>query len=418
MTRKTPVLILGNSFSSLFFQKGLQKQILQSAIKFSPSPLFDLNAINLLSKSPINRAHLNALMGSNTGGMATWGGGLSLPSERNIFSTTRNSEFDNLRSNLDIDLIKKFTGVKKKSFNIEKRLLNDRLPLYMKSNFILEKHIYIRNSFSKRFYLNMLAGVPDILGSIESIKKFGTGYEMIYTNTLSQRKERIVCQKLIIGMGAIGNSVINSIINSDQKIYPFGNHLSVELGHFESSDMSTISRQLIQDFSPQSKDFYTFRLRSEESAPQISFRLTYDSLSRITVRCLIDTGIAGNFIRFSGEISKKISVDINCLPQTESYTDIKIIQAEVEKFARLFNLKFKSTIVKLTRDFADSAHYYGTIPIDDSDEKMQSVGIHGESLRDSNLYFLGTSGMKYGSHIHPTLFAMIHSYMIGQQIDL
>ena len=116
MTRKTPVLILGNSFSSLFFQKGLQKQILQSAIKFSPSPLFDLNAINLLSKSPINRAHLNALMGSNTGGMATWGGGLSLPSERNIFSTTRNSEFDNLRSNLDIDLIKKFTGVKKKEF--------------------------------------------------------------------------------------------------------------------------------------------------------------------------------------------------------------------------------------------------------------------------------------------------------------
>ena len=85
MTRKTPVLILGNSFSSLFFQKGLQKQILQSAIKFSPSPLFDLNAINLLSKSPINRAHLNALMGSNTGGMATWGGGIKFAKRKKHF---------------------------------------------------------------------------------------------------------------------------------------------------------------------------------------------------------------------------------------------------------------------------------------------------------------------------------------------
>ena len=286
----------------------------------------------------------------------------------------------------------------------------------MKSNFRLEKHLYLHNSFSKRFYMNEFAKVPDIFGTIESINKFGTGYEMTYLNTVNKRKERIVCQKLIVGMGAIGNSVINSLINPGQKAYPFGNHLSIELGHFKSSDIGAISRELIQDYSPHSKDFYTFQLRSEDSAPQIAFRLTYDSLSRISVRALIDTGTVGNYVRFAGESPIKFNVEINCLPQNESLKYIKVVQVEVEKFARLFNLDFNSSVIKPSGEFNDSAHYYGTIPIDDSDGKIQSVGIYGESLGDQNLYFLGTSGMKYGSHIHPTLFAMIHSFMIGQQI--
>ena len=411
MNFDTDILILGNGFSSNFFRLGLSRQLRKKTIVFSPETLFQEEQISIINDSIIDTNNIFDLANHPQGGMNIWGGGLSNPTIQNFFAYKLFSSTEESEQPLNIDEIKKYTGVNNKSFIFKLQYIPE--IAHFEDLFYIEKHTYYQRNFVNRFKHKKMNS-NCVRGKIKSIDKVEDQYILKYQDAATAEIHTIRSAKLIVGLGALGNAIINSIIKNKKSRYPIGNHLSIDIGYEDIVTSGGISDEIIPTFQDTSENFYTFLLKTSISSQHIAFRFVKEK-DQIVIRCLFDTGTDNNYLETDYKIVDSPRLILSIAPQERVFQDLKNIDNCVKLYFEKNNITYISNIKNNVFNFNDSAHYYGTLPL--SGSNPNGVSEFGEDNTFTDLYFLGSSGLRIGSHVHPTLFCMSHSFSIGKKLN-
>jgi hypothetical protein len=210
--------------------------------------------------------------------------------------------------------------------------------------------------------------------------------------------------------------------------------------------------ELLQDYKPQSKTFFTFALLEKKSRQsggygQSGLRLIWDediepiqsSLAFLGRRC---SHFLARLIRYFGWTKTaliRVMADQSLHPDNtfrvtsfsggKWYSDLTL-QMMPEHFSEIENLcnRFSSHAEQSGKakvslfgnlstdvDWHDAAHYFGTKAI--GSEPFQGVdgdcGLHGMK----GVYVLGSTTLPFGSHGHPTLLAMFQARQVATAIS-
>jgi hypothetical protein len=408
--RQKTILLLGNSFAANRFKNEIGNNTKYKIIQFCPRNLFRLKH-RWANKSYIDANHIEKLSSSQFGGMNIWGGVLSLPTQNNFFANEGNTEFSKLIKLMDYKDLKADFGVSLNDFAVNDTEDRNLFSKHFSKNYELEKHRYIGGVFKNRFILSQNLNAIANEGEISSIYSDGNIFTMKYVDQ-SGTLETISANTLVVALGPIGNAVIRNMIDKTTNEFIFGNHLSLDLGYLTNKNID-FAQQIIQEFSDESKVFYTFRFKKSEDM-HISFRFMRISPDTVSIKLLFDTGTVDNKIKITKTKFQRPKISIKCSPPGNASQVISEIRSDIFSYLASQKINFEEiSINNIT--FEDTAHYYGTIPIDET-KNSPSVNIYGEDNEIHNLFFLGNSGIKFGSHSHPTLLNMLHSSFVAKNL--
>jgi hypothetical protein len=409
VSQKT-ILLLGNSFAANRFKNVISSNTKFEIIQFCPRNLFRVKQ-RRVNKSFVDVNQIEKLGSSQFGGMNIWGGGLSLPTQNNFFAKEGNIEFNNLLNLIDYKDLKADFGVSVDDFSVNDVEDRNLFSKHFSKHYELEKHCYIGGVFKNRFILSQDLNTIPNEGVISRIHSDGNIFMMQFVGQ-SGTLETISANTLVVALGAIGNSVIRNMIDQTTNEFIFGNHLSADLGYLTNKNIN-FAQQIIQEFSDESKDFYTFRFKKSEEM-HISFRFIRVGPNSVSIKLLFDTGTVDNKMKIIKTKFQRPKISFNCtLPGNYSQV-ISEIRSDIFSYLAAQEIDFeKISLQNIT--FEDTAHYYGTIPIAEPNN-FPSVNIYGEDQEIRNLYFLGNSGFKFGSHSHPTLLNMLHSSFVAKNL--
>ena len=395
---------------------------------------------------------------SGIGAVEYWGGVITWPTEFNYFKDAVDKNWSEFK-----EYILKENLNSKFGFNMDEKNKSNLKSIFPKNSVVYEKLGYLGGGKKEvREATNrIVAGVPHENATIQAIK-LGNKFEI----NLCHNENGVIQSKvlksnyLVLAAGPLLNPLFYSMV-SGQKIFKYGNHLSLTSHTIEFEDIQSLG-PWVQTYGHREKAFYTFLPREmENESNRISarmrpkvilskkktvlhlikrpdknyrykmrnmYRILYSFICRNEVALEFDVDLIINqnptfgsrLVISSTNTPKKINVDSKVSEECKSLIRdfMKEMDLLITKISNLGNRvksirKIDEADLNIPSTFRDAAHWYGTLSMDSESGLVDS---NFESRYFPNLFALGASGFVEGAAGHPTLLALFSSDKASQAL--
>jgi hypothetical protein len=390
------------------------------------------------------------------GAVAHWGGAVTWPTELNYFKDVVDKNWTEFKEYILRENLNSKFGLNKgkKSKLVLNAIFPKKSVVYEKQGYFGGRRKKVHNATNR-----IVSEIPHENLTIESIRPQNNFEINLRLDENGASNSKIIKSKyLVLAAGPLLNPLFYSMI-SDQKVFKYGNHLSLTTHTIEFEDIQSFG-PWVQTYGRREKVFHTFLPREmENEGNRISGRMRPKVIlsKRRTVLWLIsrqdknykyklrnlyrvwNAFICRNEIAVEFDIDlminqnptfgsrllvdstgspKKISVDSKVSEECRSLITkyMRELDLLITKISNLGNeiksmRKIDEEDLNNCSTFRDAAHWYGTLSMETESGLVDS---NFESRQFDNLFAVGASSFVEGAVGHPTLLALFTSDRASQ----
>lgn len=435
--KNVDVLIFGSGFCASETNLHLDGGISRVLLDVSESFHVECAEQELFSSETMKR---NAQVG---GGILEWGGAISNLEDAGVFSTPENFKFNLSGRTLNFEPKNYFNKyVPPDALRIATaRFIFNRLFRGMSNRFEFNVGGYsspIRKGTGPRKEPDSFQKLNQVETAILKELRYLEDERLTvakFQNSDGTAKE-LSAKRVVFASGALGNAFLVSKLTG-QRDFPIGNHvsrISAEV-HFKRT---RYLGALVQEWRPRDKQFFTMSLSDSDNLGsglaqasirwfanddpsnqepsknsllnRVAKRLRFYSRATIQEMQVLEPGAAK--LRFN---------------ETGCSAHIEVAPGTADTLKRISRQLFQATERGLGRRgvvsppneaFNDAAHYFGTVPMSDSENNYLGVDCDFALKGFPTVYCAGLSAMPKISHAHPTIFALASGMKVAEKIGL
>ncbi len=399
------------------------------------------------------------------GGKEVWGGAVSYPNEKNYFKQSEN----NCWNQIGKDILGQKAWIVRDDSRNAIQLFEAIFP-GLTNRFDLEQHGYATGSFGSLSTFEFPDCSPQRVfrGSIQSIHQSESGKYLVKVTSSKGKVVVIESSRLILAAGNFLNACFVSLLTGQVK-FPVGNHFSKKVADIYFKEPVNL-RNIAQTYESTETSFFTLGnngVLNESKGTDISFRLqvtdrvsvqraTYELLFRrfstsspmqkvrsalkitkafikkervtiaATIRLMTDqpSGDTENYFMIIGQnngtwkIEIKLELSPGARKEAESLTQHILETASVSNLVSEIELDVAKSSFVGDAEFAwlDAGHYYGSVPVAQSNPHSVSVDHNLELYGYANCFVVGSSSFPVGSHGHPTKLVIELASRLGAHL--